>query len=339
MTDEERKGAEFYFHSGGNIRGGEASYLKRRTGRRTNNNNGIKGRNAVDGIRKSSSVFIFSILFTFGTTHAIQAQTLSASGQLSDTASGGGFQYTLTLNNSSASTTNIETFWFSWVPGEDFMAVNPTSIVSPAGWTNQVTHVGSGDGFAIQFVTSTAPLAPGGSLTFTFTSTSSPATMAGDSPFHAANPIGTSFVYSGPPLSGVSDEFVVETLPGPSVNPTNLVSLSFSNVMQVCRSRTRINRMTGTTNITTTCRLSLQLVATNLGITNSPAFNVLVWAGQGSNFDASVGLSPATEKVKALRINKLQKIRLRDTFNSSQTGTFLFCTDTSSNAITSVQIE
>lgn len=293
----------------------------------------------MDGIRKSSSVFILSILFAFGTTYTIQAQTLSATGQLSGTASGGGFHYTLTLSNSSASTTNIETFWFSWVPGFDFMAVSPTSIVTPAGWTDQVTHTGSGDGFAIQFVTSTAPLAPGGSLTFMFTSTSSPATMAGDSPFHAAFPIGTSFVYSGPPQTGASDEFVVETVSGPSVNPTNLVSLSFSNVVQACRSRSRINRMTGTTNVTTTCRLSLQLVATNIGVTNSPAFNVLVWAGQGSNFDASAGLPPATEKVRALRISKLEKIRLRDTFTSSQTGTFIFCTDTSSNSITSVEIE
>jgi hypothetical protein len=293
----------------------------------------------VSGIRKSGLVFIFGILFAFGTARVIQAQTLSVSGQLSGTVSGGGFQYTLTLSNSSASTTNIETFWFSWIPGIDFMPVSPTSIVTPAGWTDQVTHVGSGDGFAIQFVTSTTPLAPGGSLTFTFTSTSSPATMAGKSPFYSIDAIGTSFVYSGPPETGASDEFVVETLPGPSVNPTNLVSLSFSNVVQACKSKTKINTMTSTTNVTTTCRLSLQLVATNIGVTNSPVFDVLVWTGQGSNFDASAGLPPATEKVKALRIDKLEKIRLRDTFNSSQTGTFIFCTDTSSNSIASVQIE
>lgn len=163
--------------------------------------------------------------------------------------------------------------------------------------------------------------------------------MAGDSPFHATFPIGTSFVYSGPPQTGISDEFVVETVSAPALNPTNLVSLSFSNIMQACRSRTRINRMTGMTNIMTTCKLNLQLVATNTGITNSPAFNVLVWAGQGSNFNASAGLAPATEKVRALRINKLEKIRLRDTFTSSQTGTFIFCTDTSSNGIASVEIE
>jgi hypothetical protein len=293
----------------------------------------------VDAIKKSSWVLILSFLFAFGTTYTVEAATLSASGQLSGTAAAGAFNYTLTLNNSGASTTNIETFWFSWVPGSDFMAVNPTDIVSPAGWTNQVTHVGAGDGFAIQFVTSTGPLAPGGSLTFTFTTTSSPATMAGDSPFFPGVPIGTSFVYSGSPLTGVSDEFVVETVTGPPANPTNLVSFAFTNVVQVCKSKMKIDKMTGMTNVTTKCKLGLQLTATNLGIGNSPAFPVLVWAGQGSNFDANVGLPPATEKVKALKLLKLQKIKLKDTFDSSQSGTFIFCTDTNRDVITSVKIE
>jgi len=57
------------------------------------------------------------------------------------------FNYTLTLNNSAASTANIETFWFSWVPGQDFMAVSPTNIVAPSGWTDAITHAGSGDGY------------------------------------------------------------------------------------------------------------------------------------------------------------------------------------------------
>jgi hypothetical protein len=293
----------------------------------------------VDGTRKFSSVLILGILSAFGTTRAIQAQTLSASGQLSGTASNGAFSYTLTLNNSGASTTNIETFWFSWVPGSDFMPVGPTGIGTPAGWTEEITHGVYGDGYAIQFVTSTAPLAPGGSLTFTFTSTSSPTTMAGDSPFYSTTPIGTSFVYSGPPFLGISDEFVVETTLDPSLNPTNLVSFSFSNVMQTCKTKIKIDRKTETTNTTTTCKLSLQLMATNLGIINSPAFKVLVWAGQGSSLDSSAGFSPTTERVKALKIDKLDKIKLKDTFDGSQSGTFIFCTDTNNNILTSVQVE
>lgn len=191
----------------------------------------------------------------------------------------------------------------------------------------------------IQFVTSTTPRAPGGSLTFTFTSTSSPATMAGKSGFYSTTPIGTSFVYSGSPETGASDQFLVKTESTSSPNPTNLVSFSFSNVVQVCKSKTTTDRKTETTNTTTRCKLSLQLSATNLGVTNSPLFNVLVWAGQGSNFDSSAGLPPATETIKALKVNKVDKIKLKDTFDSSQSGTFIFCTDTNDNVLTSVQVE
>jgi hypothetical protein len=279
------------------------------------------------------------MLFSFGTTHTLHAQTLSASGQLSGTGSNGAFNYTLTLNNSDASTTNIETFWFSWVPGLNFMPVSPTDIGTPAGWTDQITHSGPGDGYAIQFVTSTAPLPPGGSLAFTFTSASSPTTMAGNSGFYSTTPIGTSFVYSGPPETGASEQFVVETVPGPSVNPTNLVSFSFSNIVQACKSKIGVDKKTETTNSTTTCKLSLLLVGTNFGVANSPAFSVLVWAGQGSNFDSSAGLPPATEKVKALKIDKLDKIKLKDTFDGSQSGTFIFCTDTNNNVLASVPVE
>lgn len=291
-------------------------------------------------LKTTSSVLILTSLLAFGTTQPILAQSLLANAQLTGTNAGGAFNYTVTLNNSNASTANLETFWFSWIPGEDFMPVNPTNIGTPTGWTDEVTHGGPGDGYAIQFVTSTAPLAPGGSLTFTFTSTSSPATMAGNSPFYSTTPIGTSFVYAGAPLSVTSDEFVVETIvPPPPSNVTDLVSFSFSNLMQVCKTKTKIDKKTATTNMTTTCKLSLQLVATNLGITNSPAFNVLVWAGQGSNFDSTAGLPTATEKVKALKLDKLDKIKLKDTFTTNQSGAFLFCTDTNLNVLTSIQIE
>ncbi len=175
---------------------------------------GLERENGMGDIRKST--LILSILLAIGTTQTLQAQTLSASGLLSGSGSGGTFNYTLTLNNSAGSTANIETFWFSWVPGQDFMAVSPTNVATPAGWTDNITHGDGTDGYAIQFVTSTAPLAPGGSLTFTFTSGSSPAIMAGDSPFYPTTPIGTSFVYSGGPFVGASDQFVVTTVPEPS---------------------------------------------------------------------------------------------------------------------------
>src|SRR5450432_3365208 len=82
------------------------------------------------------------------------------------------YQYSATLNDTGSTT--IGTFWFAWVPGEDFLDVSPTNIVTPAGWTALVTHVGAGDGYAIQYKATTAAsyLQPGASLSgFGFTST------------------------------------------------------------------------------------------------------------------------------------------------------------------------
>ena len=124
----------------------------------------------------------------------------------------GGFQYDITLDDTSGTT--IGTYWFSWVPGEDFMTTSPTSIVAPANWTDQVTHAGAGDGYAIQFVAgSTGLLAAGKTLAgFQFDSSMTPAQLAGNSTFFATTPVTTSFVYSGAPFSDTGFQFVASSI-------------------------------------------------------------------------------------------------------------------------------
>jgi hypothetical protein len=109
--------------------------------------------------------------------------------------------YDVTLDD--IGTTNLGTFWFAWEPGEDFMPTAPTSVSSPAGWTDAITHAGASDGFAIQWIAGAgAAVTPGNSLTgFSFDSKTSPTTMAGHSPFFPSTPILDSFVYSGAPFS------------------------------------------------------------------------------------------------------------------------------------------
>jgi hypothetical protein len=139
----------------------------------------------------------------------------AATATISDTSLGGGeFNYSITLKDTG--TGNLGTFWYSWVPGEDFMPVSPTNIVAPTGWTDLITNAGSGDGFAIQFVSSSAPLTPGATDTFTFTSTATPAQIAGDSPFHSTMPVDTAFVYSGAPFSDAGFQLEVAAVPEPS---------------------------------------------------------------------------------------------------------------------------
>lgn len=154
----------------------------------------------------------------------------AATAQMTSADLGNGvFEYTITLTNTG--TSNLETFWYAWVPGENLMPVSPTSIQSPPNWTANITHETSNpgydgsssayDGYAIQFVTassaSPAPLTPGASLVFRFDSTSTPQTLAGDSPLYAGTPIGRSFVYAGAPFSDAGDEFDVTMGAAPPV--------------------------------------------------------------------------------------------------------------------------
>lgn len=160
--------------------------------------------------------FLLSLLFILGTVLNVHAAE-SATATISNTPAGGGdFNYTLTLNNTG--TTTIGTFWFSWVPGQDYMNSAPITTSPPTGWLANITHGGTTDGYAIQWVagSSASDLAAGSSLTFSFESAVTPAEIAGNSPFFAHPPEGTAFIYSGAPFSDGGVEFVVVSVPEPS---------------------------------------------------------------------------------------------------------------------------
>ena len=146
------------------------------------------------------------------------ASEIDARAVLTSKPDGGDFDYSITLTNSSASPNPIGTFWFAWVPGEDFMPTKPINITAPTGWVEKVTNGGGSDGFAIQFIDTTGPLlAPGSSLSgFGFTSASTSGQLAGDSPFYPGTPATTSFVYNGASFSAFSDQFVVSVRQSPN---------------------------------------------------------------------------------------------------------------------------
>jgi hypothetical protein len=192
---------------------------------------------------RSISVKVFLAAAAVLGLGTVARATESASADMSALALGGGeFDYTITLTDTG--TTNLETFWFSWVPGKDFMAVSPTNIVSPTNWTANITGGGPSDGYAIQWVTpavSTAsPLTPGVTDTFSFESTVNPVAMAGDSVFYSSTPIGTSFVYTGAPFSDAGFEFVVDSVPEPSTLAMMLAGVLVLGI--VLHRRTRASR-------------------------------------------------------------------------------------------------
>jgi len=161
---------------------------------------------------------LFILLLAFANSVSLRAQSLSAGAQFtSQPAAGNLFNYTITLDNSAASSSSIGTFWFAWTPAGDFLPSSPNLVTAPTGWSDIITHFGIGDGYGIEFVAN-APanaLAPGHSLDFNFETLDSPAALAGNSPYYPTTPVGTSVAYGGGAFSTPSDQFVVQPAPEP----------------------------------------------------------------------------------------------------------------------------
>jgi hypothetical protein len=142
-----------------------------------------------------------------------QAQGILPSATLSGTpGTGSTYDYILTLNNASTASTSIEGFWYAWIPGHFFLPSSPSSASGgSSGWT------ATPDGDSIQFQGNAGDaIAPGGSATFTFVTTDSPAALAGTS---GGFPIGDSVAYPGTiNFSGASPnvEFAVQSVPEPA---------------------------------------------------------------------------------------------------------------------------
>jgi hypothetical protein len=153
----------------------------------------------------------------------------SASAQLSlvsTTGSGASTVYHYNLNVTDTGTTNIGTFWFAWVPGEDFLPSVPSSESSPSGWGSALTGSGNQtDGTAIQWIATSNAITPGHSLSgFAFSSADSPSTLAEHSPSHPASPTLTAFVYSAGPFSDAGFQLVVSQASTLASTTTALVS-------------------------------------------------------------------------------------------------------------------
>jgi hypothetical protein len=112
------------------------------------------------------------------------------------------WQYTTALDDTGS--TPVGTFWFAWVPGEDFLDTRPANVTSPAGWTGTVTNAGSTDGYGIRWEasSSSADLQPNGTPSFSFTSGDAPAAVFGNSAFYPTMQVLNALVYTGAPFAG-----------------------------------------------------------------------------------------------------------------------------------------
>lgn len=192
------------------------------------------------------------LLLAFGliflAAQGIWADGINATATYTDSlVSPGVYQYDLTLNNTG--TTTIGTFWFSWVPGDNFMSVSPTNISDPSGWGDVITTGGPSNGFAILW-TANAPaneVAAGNTLTgFNFDSTLTPTQLMGLASGNPTDPITTTFVYSGQPFSDAGMQIVatpaaIASTPEPSTIAVTALGLG----LIVLASRLLRKRSTG----------------------------------------------------------------------------------------------
>jgi hypothetical protein len=160
-------------------------------------------------------------VFLSGETATAQLALVSTTG----TSGNPTYNYDITLTNTGS--TKIGTFWFAWLPGEDFLPTFPVSAGSPAGW-NQPVEIGAGnssDGVSIQWVaqSSATALASGHSLDgFIFSTHDSPATLAGSSPSNPGMPVLTSEIYIGGPET--DNGFVFRVSPAATAAPGTIAT-------------------------------------------------------------------------------------------------------------------
>jgi hypothetical protein len=141
-------------------------------------------------IRLTVCVSIAALVLMAMTAPAARAGD-GASAVLSASPSSGGYLDSITLTDTGS--TNIGSFWFSWLPGIDYMSVSPTNVQMPSGWSEAITNTGPGDGYAIEWINQSGPaLTPTNSLGgFTFNTTLPP------SDFNGVD--GYAYVYQGVP--------------------------------------------------------------------------------------------------------------------------------------------
>jgi hypothetical protein len=171
------------------------------------------------------------ILSTLIPAAAHASQTASAT--ISSSPVGGGvFQYNIALTNTSTDGSPIGTFWFSWIPGVDYMQAQPTNITMPTGWTDSITGSNnSTDGNAIRYVAGAgSQLNQGGTDDFSFESTETLAQLESHSPFGNNAIETTSVVYQGAPLIGTAFTFAVP-------EPASMTLITLSGAAALLRRR------------------------------------------------------------------------------------------------------
>jgi hypothetical protein len=166
---------------------------------------------------------------------------ISATGSVKGVPDGGNYLYTITLNNTGS--TNIDTFWFGWLPDNyDFLTSVPTPTETPANWTSYVETGGYGS--SIQFYdTGSSPILAGhSSSAFQFISPDAPSVVAGDNELFGL-PETYSYVYANQPAGPLQDpdggSSVIFSMPVSTPEPAGFAMVGFGGAVALLASRRR----------------------------------------------------------------------------------------------------
>ncbi|MGH7992405.1 MAG: PEP-CTERM sorting domain-containing protein [Limisphaerales bacterium] len=114
---------------------------------------------------------------------AVSGHAQSATATISDVAVAGGYDYTITLDNTG--TLNLQSFWYGWTQSGNNLPSVPSTAANSLGLDNSVS------GNSIEWVNSTGTaLTPGNTGSFTFFSSSTPSAIT-------TSPSGESVAYVG----------------------------------------------------------------------------------------------------------------------------------------------
>ncbi len=160
-----------------------------------------------------------SIYLTLVAAAGFAASTVSshaqaASGTISGSVTAGGYNYTITLNNTTGS--SIDSFWYGWTTAGNNLPSIPSGAGNSLGWANTVS------GNSIMWTGGTA-LGAGSSGTFTFFSTSTPAAMT-------TLPAGESVTYVGGINFATDGNGIFSPVLVASPEPSSIAMLAFGSL-------------------------------------------------------------------------------------------------------------
>lgn len=193
--------------------------------------------------RRGMLLSVASLTMPFLIPAAARASATSvpvAAGTITEaTSSAGMYQYDLKLVNAGISGgAAIGSFWFAWLPGEDFLTSNPISQTAPTGWTATPQLISGGGGASIQFTANSTGdyLQSGQSLSgFSFTTPDAPSNVFGQSVPFPNTLTTTSVAYHAGLFSDSGAQFVFTPVPEPG--PLALITTSVIGLSLLVRRR------------------------------------------------------------------------------------------------------